>query len=95
MLHYSLTPSEIDIIVGAYTGYDQQHKQISVYTWWPTPTVWDTSGLQVGYWIVNANHTQLGVPLLEDEAAHCHIVLWHMQFWTVSSENWKNACSSI
>lgn len=24
MLHYSLTPSEIDIIVGAYTGYDRK-----------------------------------------------------------------------
>ncbi|KAK7691206.1 hypothetical protein QCA50_006309 [Cerrena zonata] len=50
MVHYSLTPSEIEIIVGAYPDLDQQQKQISLYTWWPTPTVWDTSGFQVGYW---------------------------------------------
>ncbi|KAK7684320.1 hypothetical protein QCA50_012644 [Cerrena zonata] len=50
MVTYSLSPSEIEMIVGAYTDYNDRQKQLTTYTWWPTPTIWNSSGLNVGYW---------------------------------------------
>ncbi|KAF8234610.1 hypothetical protein L208DRAFT_1260904 [Tricholoma matsutake] len=49
-----LTEDEMDIICGVYRVDTGQHefggRQTSDVSWWPKPSIWETSGLCVGYW---------------------------------------------
>ncbi|KAF8135312.1 hypothetical protein K438DRAFT_1451526, partial [Mycena galopus ATCC 62051] len=45
-----LAQSEIELLCGVYhiaTGLSEQTRQIS---WWPTPSAWQSGGLDPGWW---------------------------------------------
>ncbi|KIJ49397.1 hypothetical protein M422DRAFT_160667, partial [Sphaerobolus stellatus SS14] len=46
----SLTEEEIDILCGVYRLQTGNGNQESYVSWWPRPSAWRGSGLNVGYW---------------------------------------------
>ncbi|KAJ6551210.1 hypothetical protein B0H19DRAFT_950741 [Mycena capillaripes] len=46
----SFTPQELDIICGVYEGMRSDGKQKKYSSWWPSAHVWESSGLNMGYW---------------------------------------------
>ncbi|KAF8235939.1 hypothetical protein L208DRAFT_1173788, partial [Tricholoma matsutake] len=55
-----LTEDELDLICGVYridTGQCNVHgHQTTHISWWPRPSVWEGSGLYVGYWSEDCEH---------------------------------------
>ncbi|TFK59901.1 hypothetical protein BDN72DRAFT_752055, partial [Pluteus cervinus] len=50
-----LTEEEENLICGVYKVYaDETNKVIADVSWWPKPSAWITSGLNVGYWSPDA-----------------------------------------
>ncbi|KIJ32862.1 hypothetical protein M422DRAFT_127413, partial [Sphaerobolus stellatus SS14] len=45
-----LSPQEIDIICGVYRVFKDPKRNPRQLSWWPKPTAWANSGLDVGYW---------------------------------------------
>ncbi|OCH84638.1 hypothetical protein OBBRIDRAFT_741245, partial [Obba rivulosa] len=46
----ALSEEEVDIICGTYKIVHTGHKDPLYYLWWPRPSQWHYSGLNVGYW---------------------------------------------
>ncbi|KAG2357520.1 hypothetical protein BDR07DRAFT_1490605 [Suillus spraguei] len=61
----TLTQAEIETLCGLYYVGTGRGDQITTLSWWPTPTLWSTSGLDVGYWTHSA---EKNVPV----QAYCH-----------------------
>ena len=45
-----LTEAEMDLICGVYKVYTGLGTQCADCSWWPKQSVWELSGLNVGYW---------------------------------------------
>ncbi|KAI0643574.1 hypothetical protein C8Q79DRAFT_914497 [Trametes meyenii] len=46
----ALTPEEIDIICGTYKIAESSSNDPTHLSWWPRPTQWMSSGLNLGHW---------------------------------------------
>ncbi|KAJ6501576.1 hypothetical protein C8R47DRAFT_969980 [Mycena vitilis] len=45
-----LAEEEIDLICGIYHRLGQRNEQVDTLSWWPKPSAFDASGLNVGWW---------------------------------------------
>ncbi|KAH9939686.1 uncharacterized protein BXZ73DRAFT_43444, partial [Epithele typhae] len=45
-----LTPEEEEFVCGTYLVYVENFDTSSKLSWWPSPTTWETSGLNFGHW---------------------------------------------
>ncbi|KAG1899886.1 uncharacterized protein F5891DRAFT_894264, partial [Suillus fuscotomentosus] len=50
----TLSKQEIDILCGVYHVLTDRGEQTSIMSWWPTPQLWSSSGLDMGYWTHSA-----------------------------------------
>ncbi|KAG1863250.1 hypothetical protein DFJ58DRAFT_656563 [Suillus subalutaceus] len=46
----TLSQEEIDTLCGVYHVLTDRGEQTTILSWWPTPHLWTTSGLDMGYW---------------------------------------------
>ncbi|KAG2083676.1 uncharacterized protein F5147DRAFT_529749, partial [Suillus discolor] len=46
----TLTDHEIEILCGIYYVDTDRRTQTTTLVWWPMPQLWDSSGLDTGYW---------------------------------------------
>ncbi|KAI0668581.1 hypothetical protein C8Q78DRAFT_979238, partial [Trametes maxima] len=56
----TLTPEEEYIICGTYKAVDRHNRQPNLISWWPRPSQWKSSGLNLGHWTVLAEEWFVG-----------------------------------
>ncbi|KAG1732330.1 hypothetical protein EDD22DRAFT_735133, partial [Suillus occidentalis] len=50
LVYDTLSEHEIEILCGIYYVDTDRRAQTTTLAWWPNPQLWDTSGLDTGYW---------------------------------------------
>ncbi|KAG2336059.1 hypothetical protein BDR05DRAFT_835490, partial [Suillus weaverae] len=59
----TLSEHEIEILCGLYYVDTDRRAQTTTLAWWPSPQLWRTSGMDIGYWSLSCEHvfqTRLG-----------------------------------
>ncbi|KAG1799238.1 uncharacterized protein HD556DRAFT_1231448 [Suillus plorans] len=83
----TLTTEEIETLCGLYYVGTGIGDQTTILSWWPTPVLWSTSGLDVGYWTHSAKKMfQSRLTAIHEGQAN----LWTSRKWKGELSFYKN-----